>query len=216
MMELEDLWLVIPTAERHQYLHDIFTHSGVPAAQRILVRTSAGKSIDSCINLWYSGELNIHSWWNMGITHVQANGGRFIAVLNDDIRIGEDTLALLLDALKRSNSTLAVPVNSGEAGWGHCWVLDVSHGIYPDERFKWWCGDHDLEIRAKRKGGVAYLPLHVPNLHANELTSGSSYISELTVKDIWKFRRKYPHLFIKEIGLRLKRFSSRLEAPNKL
>jgi GT2 family glycosyltransferase len=215
-MELEDLWLVIPTAERHEYLQDIFSRSGVPVSQRLLIRTSKGVNVENCINLWYSGELNIHSWWNMGIEHVRANGGQFVAVLNDDIKIEEDTLSLLLDELKKSRCTLSIPVKPGEAGWGHCWVLDVSRGIYPDERFKWWCGDHDLEIRAKRRGGVAYLPLRVPNLHANELTVKSWQISELTVKDIWKFRRKYPGLFMKEIWLRLRSSSIRLQAPDKL
>jgi hypothetical protein len=51
-LDPKDLWLVIPTATRHQFLHDIFENSLIPKGQIILVRTSPGPIIDRVHNIF--------------------------------------------------------------------------------------------------------------------------------------------------------------------
>jgi len=199
MNQDSQLWIVIPTGMRHEYINDIFTNSGIPPERRVLVRTHFGSQYPDCHNLWAQEVFNIQTWWNAGLDYVAERGGRFVAVLNDDVSLRMGDLDLLLARMIDEDSVLAVPVNRGEAGWGHCWIIDLRKKVRPDERFVWWCGDHDLEIQAQRKGGVSYLPLPVVNIHANELTSNSPSLLLMTKKDIWAFRRKYPAYFVREV-----------------
>lgn len=104
----------------------------------------------------------------------------------------------MLSQMVIDSSSLAIPAAKGEAGWGHCWILDSSHGVMPDERFIWWCGDHDLEIQAMKKGGVTYFPIEVLNIHANQLTERSESFIDIVKSDMWRFRFKYPKLAICE------------------
>lgn len=86
------LWLVIPTADRHQYLSEIFLNSGIDESKRILVRTSPGIDFPDCVNLRFNGNLNIQAWWNLGINYAMQHGARYIAVLNDDVLLHPKTL----------------------------------------------------------------------------------------------------------------------------
>jgi hypothetical protein len=200
-----EFWIVIPTANRHEYLEEIFECSGVSPEQIVLIRTTPGQTISGAVNLWVSGDINIQRWWNTGIQYCRNNGGRYVAILNDDTVLRKGDLQKLLQQLKAEGTTLVLPVAKGNAGWGHCWILDTAHNVYPDERFQWWCGDHDLEIRALKAKGVAYLPLQILNKHANELTTENLFLQTLTRKDIRTFRRKYPGKALAEFYRRFNR-----------
>ena len=188
----DDLWLVIPTANRFQYLEDIFNTSNIAPEKRIIIRTASGVDLSDCVNLYELNIFNIHHWWNLGIEYVKNHGGRYVAVLNDDVALKSGVLQELLCVMKSEGSALALPVEKGDAAWGHCWVLDINSGIKPDERFTWWCGDRDLEIQAKRSWGISYKPLPTLNIHANELTASSKELEQITKVDIRSFYRKYP------------------------
>ena len=194
----QELWLVIPTADRHQYLSEIFHNSGIDENKRVLVRTCPGANIQDCVNIRFEGELNIQAWWNFGINYAMKRGARYVAVLNDDVVLQPRTLQRMLSQMIIESSSLAIPVKEGAAGWGHCWILDTSHGVMPDERFIWWCGDHDLEIQARKMGGVTYIPIEVLNIHANQLTERSESFVNIVKKDMWRFRFKHPKLAFRE------------------
>jgi len=197
-MDFSSLWLVIPTGDRHEYLEEIFASSGIDLEKIILIRTLQGDDIPSVNNVWHLGDLNIQRWWNLGISYAMERGARYVAVLNDDtvLRLGD--LKILFENQVKEGTTLGIPVNKGEGGWGHCWILDTSHGVFPDERFFWWCGDHDLEIQAGKIRGVTYYPLEIINKHPNELTLANEELVILTKRDINTFRRKYPIRTVRE------------------
>lgn len=200
------LWILIPTADRTLYIPNIVKTSGVDKSKIVLVRTIPSVPIPGLTNIYYDGEFNIHAWWNFGLDYIAKNGGRYVAVLNDDAKLNIGDLSRLHSQMLCENSILAIPVKRGQAGWGHCWILDLSYNLRPDERFKWWCGEHDLEIRANRHGDVTYLDLGIINLHANELTVEDAQLQELVRKDIRCFRRRYPLRAVREfVSLIIKR-----------
>lgn len=204
-------WLVIPTADRHVYLTQIFDSSEIPPERRILIRTTPGDDVPGAINLKSPDVFNIQSWWNLGIRYAKSHGAEFVAVLNDDTEIVEGQLKSLLGLMIDENTDLCHPDPSMDKGWGHCFLIRCGSDIAPDERFVWWCGDHDLEMQARRKNGVSISPISVPNLHSNEYTSQNSSMKAIVDADIAAFRRKYPlHTFQHEILPRAKRKLKRI------
>jgi hypothetical protein len=185
-------WLVIPTADRHKYLDLIFQASGIPAERRVLIRTKPGENISGALNLTAPEVFNIQSWWKFGINHAKAHGAEFVAVLNDDTDLQEGQLEMLLNQMVEEGTDLSHPDPSKDKGWGHCFLIRCDSNLMPDERFVWWCGDHDLEMQASKNNGVSISSFTVTNLHSNEYTSQNSNMKEIIDSDIAKFRKKYP------------------------
>lgn len=188
----DDLWLVIPTSNRHTHLNEIFKASCIPPERRILIRTSPGEDFPNAINLYQEEVFNIQSWWNTGIEYSASKGATFVAVLNDDADFDEGALQAMLNQMIDEGTDLAHPDPEINQGWGHCWILRIDSKVRPDNRFIWWHGDHDLEFQAKRSSGVSISPVLVRNLYANELTSRDSKFEAIIESDIRAFKLKYP------------------------
>lgn len=189
-MTAADVGLVIPTRGDHpDLLADIIASSGLPAARIVIV--SNGPRALSLANVPATvlvdiGERNIHRWWNRGIDWLVARGARRIAVLNDDVRIAGDTLAKLADALGPDLTvapTLALAGRKGSPS-GHCWMLNTTHGIRPDESYTWWCGDLQLQADAATAGGVVRVPgAYCQHLHHNQATVADPELSAAGAAD---------------------------------
>lgn len=189
---MNNLWLVIPTGNRTQYLQDIFNESGIPEDKRILVRTILNaKPISGAINLQYEGDFNIHKWWNMGINHAQINDAEYVAVLNDDIQILDNPFHRIVEVMKATKAPLGYPFPFVGHVCGYCWVLDVKSPIRPNEEYVWWYGDRDLDLQARLNGGVVHVPAMVRHIHGNELTRNSVELMEQTKKDEELFFKKW-------------------------
>lgn len=188
---VSDLWLVIPTGSRTQYLQDIFHESNIPSEQRVLVRTVDDVEVPNAINLYYRGEFNIHKWWNLGIGYAQSKGAKYVAVLNDDVVLKDNPLHKIAETMQKLGMPLGYPAPF--QGWvsGYCWVLDVSFPIRPDEEYVWWYGDRDLDMQAQQFGGVVHVPAMVRHIHGNELTRDSKELMDITVKDEERFFKKW-------------------------
>jgi GT2 family glycosyltransferase len=186
-----NLWLVIPSGARTQYLQNIFEQSGIPAEQRIVVRTIPDEDVPNAINLHYDGEFNIHKWWNMGIDYARLNGADYVAVLNDDVELANNPLQTIVTVMEHTKVSLGYPFPF--QGWvcGYCWILDVRSPIKPDEEYKWWYGDRDLDLQARANGGVVHVPAMVRHMHGNELTRDNQYLVELTKEDEKLFFKKW-------------------------
>ncbi len=150
------------------------------------------------------GEVNIHRWWNAGLDYAQARGARWACVINDDVLLSPETIPALVAAAERHGAALASiggdtllldPSPSRRSIEGACWLLDLSTGLRPDESYRWWYGDDDLDWRARRDhGGVALTSAPFHHLHPNELTDANPALLSLTYADaqLWAERTEAP------------------------
>lgn len=73
-------------------------------------------------------------------------------------------------------------------GWA--FILDGSDGILANEDLRWWYGDNDIDMKARRLGGTLILPGPVPsNRLANQSTTG--ILAEQAGKDRATFEAIY-------------------------
>ena len=186
-----DLWLVIPTGTRTQYLKDIFNECDIEPSKRVLVRTTDAPDVENAINLKYEGEFNIQKWWNFGIDYARERGAEYVAVLNDDVQILSNPLRRIAEVMKATGATLGYPFPFTGHVCGYCWVLDLKSNIRLDENYKWWYGDRDLDLQARKVKGVIHVPAMVRHIEGNVLTSQSNELMELTKLDEKYFTEKW-------------------------
>ena len=186
------MWLIIPTANRHQFLDEIFRNSLIPDNQIILIRTSSGQNIGSVQNIFVrSKKINIQKWWNLGIKRAEKQGAKFVAVLNDDVWISPGSLqTMAYEALVQDVPLVFPSPHSGQLA-GYCWVLNLKYQVRPDNRFRWWYGDNDLQMQAQALNKYIYVPVEVKHLQSGESTAENSFLQELAEVDHYKFIRKW-------------------------
>ena len=195
----KDLWVTIPTADRRRYIPAIIREAGVPEKQIVIVHTKENNEpYPKVNNIYDTGELNIQRWWNKGIDYALARGARYVAVLNDDVELADNPLIKIVDGMKSQNAILGYPYPF--PGWtcGYCWVLDLASDVRPDEQFRWWYGDNDLNFQAREKDGIVAVPAKVRHLHGNELTKDNPELMELTKQDEDLFFAKWQDAFKKD------------------
>jgi len=189
----DDHGLVIPTAGHRDHLLDaILEAAGLPADHVVITTNSPGYSRGDCTLVRDHGPLNIHRWWNLGIDVLERLGLRYATVLNDDVTITPDSLPAMRRALRTTGATLAHPGPAGSLA-GHAWTLDLTHGIRPDQTYRWWYGDDQLHHDAKHHGhgAIAIPELVIPNTHHAESTWASPELQALAEQDrqTWDSRR---------------------------
>lgn len=185
--------LVIPTRGDHpDLLRAIIATSGLPADRVVVVWTGADWCPDGDLAATVvhdTGPVNIHRWWNTGIDLLAERGCTRVAVLNDDVSISPDTLPRLVRGL--GGATLAL-VGDGSPS-GHCWVLNVSHGVRPDEAYRWYSGDLQLIADATEARGVIRVDdawcLH---LTPTKATTASPELAALAAADDALYDSRHP------------------------
>ena len=161
------LWLTIPSGNRRKYLQQIIDTSGVPLSHIVIVNTAKNEPTPHVHNLW-SDELNIHTWWNMGIEFAMKHGADYVAVLNDDVQLLDDPLNKIVAGM--GDAAIGQPDIASICGY--CFVLNTKYGLLADESYRWWYGDNDLYDRASQYG-IAKVNVDVRHLHGNELTKSN-------------------------------------------
>lgn len=162
---------------------------------------------------------NIHEMWNMGIEKALEFYHRpHIAILNNDIKLGEDALLNMSNALNHDDTLLAVcPNYDGRQLEGLQYTTEVCAGTYdgtgglagfafmcPSELFNtclyrfpeelmWWCGDNDLvNSITSIQGRVAILgSATVEHLDGGENTGKWNYSDPVLVNDMNTFIQKW-------------------------
>ena len=183
--------LVIPTRGDHpDLLRAIIATAGLPADRVVVVWTGEDEppELVATVERFY-GPVNIHRWWNAGINLLVEQGCTRVAVLNDDVVIAPDTLPRMLRGL--AGATLALLDEEGPSG--HCWVLNVTHGVRADESYRWYSGDLQLIADAMQAKGVVRTPdawcLH---LHATEATEANPELVALAAADDALYDSRHP------------------------
>ena len=191
---MADVWVTVPTAGR-ETLTEAIDSTGIPRDRIVLVATAPGADLpDGCHVVEDLGEINIHRWWNTGIDYAAARGATHVLVINDDVLTDADAVQSLLDEMVRTGAAIASPGGGGlfvgHVGEmravinGACWLLDLSTDLRPDEGYRWWFGDNDLDFRARVDfGGLVSVPCYFEHLHANELTAQSPELQALADRD---------------------------------
>lgn len=186
------VWVTVPTRGR-ETLVEAIDSTGVPRDRTVIVVTTPGVAApEGCHVVEDFGEINIHRWWNAGIDYAAERGATHVLVINDDVVLNPGTtVRALLDEM--SSAAIASPGAGGVIqGWdftsrvmdGSCWLLDLSTGLRPDEGFRWWYGDNDLDRRARRDyGGVASIRCDFMHTRPNHLTATSPELQALADRD---------------------------------
>lgn len=215
-------FLTVPTRGDHpELLAGLIHASSLPLENIVIVRTADVRVPKGVKVLDDSGPTNIHRWWNKGIEFAAEHGATNVAVLNDDLVVGRDSIGALTRMLTMTGATIATPGPEPRLHRtrfplspvliGSLWVLNVHSGLRPDERFRWWYGDDDLDIRARRDfGGVATTPVWFAHPHASEATNSSPFLQDLVAQDARFFHKKHPlayrwRLVDRKLGGRLRR-----------
>ena len=214
------LFMTVPTAgARPELLDALIFDCGLPRDHIVIVATRPDIELPNGVIVIEDLEPpNIQRWWRRGIEEAVRRGATRVAVLNDDIRLAADTLPALQEALERTGAVIASPsrpefrtgLHKGRLIpyeprlWGSLWVVKADVGLRPDERYVWWYGDNDLDIRARRDhGGVVLVDVEYEHLHPSEGTSSNSVLMAQTDLDARTFEAQYASL------LRRSRFVTR-------
>jgi len=205
------LFMTLPTAGSHpELMAALVRDCGLPASQVVIVATRPEVDVPSgCVRVDDYGTVNIQRWWNAGIDEAARRGATAVAVVNDDLSLQPQTLARLHEALLATGAAIASPsrpprrdrlhrrplVPYAPRIWGCLWVLDLACGLRPDERYRWWYGDCDLDIRARRDfGGVVSVDVPYAHLHSGEGTGKSSALAALADQDAMTYQADYARL----------------------
>lgn len=198
-MAVDEPWVVIPTAGRDTLLGAVDS-TWVPRERTVIVCTRPDVDVPvGCHTITDLGEINIHRWWNAGLDYAAERAARYVLVLNDDVVLAPDATDRLFHAVVATGATIATPgvddrVTTGGSRYanrtinGACWLLDLTHGLRPDEGYRWWFGDDDLDWRARQAHGVVSVTCQMRHLHANQATEASDELKALADADGRRWR----------------------------
>ena len=149
-------WLTVPTHTSPPSLDLLVERAGMPV---VVVHTAPSRNIEGALNVTDYGPPNIHRWWNTGLEEIERRGGEVAVVANHDaIPADAEQLPRLAAELSRTGATLArvARVDSPpDLTWsrreltGWCFAINLTHGLRPNEAFRWWCGDDWLDCAAR-------------------------------------------------------------------
>lgn len=203
--------MTVPTAGSHpELLHNLIQDCGLPLENIVVVTTKEGVKLPHGVVEVVDLETpNIQRWWNSGIEEANRRGATVVAVVNDDIKVSPDTFPLLAKALKQTGATIASPSRPPSKDkkyglpltpyspriWGCLWVLDATSTLRANEKYVWWYGDCDLDIRARRDfGGVVNVNVDFEHLHSGEGTAKSAALQAQSDKDAITYQVDYARL----------------------
>lgn len=142
---------------------------------------------------WMGEPVNLSLLWNLGLDlaadlQKDVPNDYVVAVLNDDLTLQHGTVQRFADAIQQTGAAVAFaswhaafdvevytdadPWHLGNRMVGYAFALRGSAGLRADEDLLWWWGDSDLDLRARRAGGVAAVKInglehHDPNGYTN-------------------------------------------------
>lgn len=182
-----DVVIVIDNDHAHEYL---VKYIGDPKVWRFLCDT----------------KLNVSHWWNEGLNLAQYRNRREetwdVAVLNDDAIVPPGWFEHVAGPMRRygavagcsgdhdviQRTAQAVPLDMRMQGYA--FVLAGEAALVADEKFHWYCGDDDLDWRAREAGGMVMVRGE-PVQHLFPNGQVTPEIHELIAKDMESFVNKW-------------------------
>lgn len=155
---------------------------------------------------------NLSKLWNLGLNRVAklaADEGveRYdVAVLNDDAVIPPWWFEQLGSAMREHRCVAAgygpvdrivvhrepgtTRLHERMPGWA--FLLRGEVGIRADERFRWWCGDNDIDMQSRRAEGTLIHPRdEVKHYYPDQSTATRPELQALTGPDMARFVDKW-------------------------
>ena len=183
-------WVVVPTGGGRD--HYISALCEIAPYRTVIVHTTATE--EDVLTPRYNahqirrpGEINISRWWNEGLNYAASSRARYVCVVNDDVTLPKEGLLAMQRALQETDGTLCMAFPHANMITGWCWLLDLAHGIRPDERYRWFWGDVDIAERAG--AGVRYAYTGAIHHHPNVLTEQDPALKALAALDTERWER---------------------------
>ena len=232
------LGIVIPFSNPRQSLLDAVPKLKLIKQHILFVRTVNSLQVEEELkgfnHIIVGSEINIQRWWNLGITFFNSRGYEYVMLANDDIVYNLETIQLCVQRMQITGANLGrvLPSNGGQ--WGHAIFLRLlprsesvlpspanSRGIreemiLPDQTFRWYFGDGDLERQHRRRGSCSVLDLDLeiyhlhPGLNTRSLSTLTSYAKRdeeiyLVKWKIEKFKKTRTYLVLYWVRLTISR-----------
>jgi hypothetical protein len=126
-----------------------------------------------------TGIINISTWWNLGLEAAESHAYRKnrykrwqadtwdVAIVNDDAIVPDGWFDAVVGGMRTFEATAGCsgnhtlvqrtpgPVPLDQRMFGPAFILAGQRRLKTDERFGWYCGDDDLDWRAREAGGMA-------------------------------------------------------------
>jgi hypothetical protein len=151
-MSLNDVWVVIPIGTREQYLPNVISKLHKYHKRIVIVNNKPGYTkFDNVNHIEDFAGININRWWNNGIKYAEANGAKYVYIVNDDVDFPDDFVEKMYEFMIVSNLDVLDTENTGNGG-GSSWMLRLDSGLRLDEDFNWYYGDTFLYEQAETNG----------------------------------------------------------------
>jgi hypothetical protein len=155
--------------------------------------------------------VNLSAIWNMGLdwAYELAKGEEYVvAVFNDDLTIPAGIVQQFAWHIQHNDAAAAFaaspgalfvtrdgdPLHLGNRMCGFAFALLGSKGIRADETLLWWWGDTDLDIQARKAGGVVGVPVALQHHDPNGYTNRRPELTAQAGRDRETFARKHGFL----------------------
>jgi hypothetical protein len=151
-MSLNDVWVVIPIGTREQYLPNVINKLHKYHKRIVIVNNKPRYTkFDNVNHIEDFAGININRWWNNGIKYAEANGAKYVYIVNDDVDFPDDFVEKMYEFMIVSNLDVLDTENTGNGG-GSSWMLRLDSGLRLDEDFNWYYGDTFLYEQADANG----------------------------------------------------------------
>ena len=190
-MSLDNIWVVIPIGTREKYLLNVIDKLHKYHQRIVIVNNRPGYTkFDNVNHIEDFAGININRWWNNGIKYAEANGAKYVYIVNDDVDFPDDFVEKMYQEMIDKDLDVLDTENTGNGG-GSSWMLRLDSGLRLDEEFNWHYGDTFLyeQADAKGKAGKIYNKNFV-HFEPDGHLSVSEEFQKLTGKDYETYKRK--------------------------
>lgn len=181
MIDLSDIWIVIPVGPREKYIPNLLNKLSKYKNRIVIINNHIGYTkYEDVHQIEDFQDINIHRWWNTGIDYAEKHGAKYVVVLNDDLDFDEN----FIEELCKFNYEGKYSVSNVQQYPGSAWVLDLDSKIRADENLKWWFGDRKVFSDAEKINGVgSYTPQYFIHFEPDNQTTSSQILLDLAIED---------------------------------